>query len=141
MDRLFVDTSAWYALMNRHDPSHAAVADVLSEWEGRLLLTDYVFDELVTLVRTRVGHDLAVRAGNTLRSADLAVLVAVEPRDIEKAWQQFCRDSDKEYSFTDCTSFAVMKRLRLSHAATVDAHFRQAGFNSVPPLRSSTAAN
>ena len=133
MDRLFVDTSAWYAFMNRRDPDHFAVADVLAEWEGRLLFTDYVFDELVTLIRVRVGHDLAVRAGSALRCGDLAMLVAVEPRDSEKAWQQFCRESDKEYSFTDCCSFAVMRRLRLSHAAAVDAHFRQAGFNSLPP--------
>ncbi|MBI5441219.1 MAG: PIN domain-containing protein [Deltaproteobacteria bacterium] len=133
MDRLFVDTSAWYAFLNRHDPNHSAVADVLAEWEGRLLLTDYVFDELVTLIRARVGHELAVRAGSALRSGDLALLVAVEPKDIENAWQRFCRDSDKAYSFTDCCSFAVMTRLRLSQAAACDAHFRQAGFHSLPP--------
>ncbi len=133
MDRLFVDTSAWYAFLNRRDPSHAAVAEVLRAWEGRLLLTDYVFDELVTLVRARVGHDLAVRAGQELRSGNLAALVALEPRDLELAWQQFCREADKDYSFTDCSSFAAMKRLRLTHAAAVDAHFRQAGFVSLPP--------
>lgn len=132
MDRLFVDTSAWYAFLNRRDPDHAAVADILSAWEGRLLFTDYVFDELVTLVRVRVGHDLAARAGNALRSGDLALSVAVEPGDVETAWQKFSQESDKNYSFTDCCSFAVMKRLRISNAAAVDDHFRQAGFTSFP---------
>lgn len=132
MDRLFVDTSAWYAFLNRQDPNHDAVAEALSAWEDRLLFTDYVFDELVTLIRVRTGRRFAVHAGSALRSGDLAVLIAVEPLDIDQAWQQFCRDTDEQYSFTDCCSFAVMRRLGLPRAAAVDAHFRQAGFDVIP---------
>jgi len=39
------------------------------------------------------------------------------------------RHRDKDYSFTDCTSFVVMKELRLKDALTTDRHFRQAGFH------------
>lgn len=39
---------------------------------------------------------------------------------------------DKDYSFTDCTSFAVMRELRLREALTTDRHFRQAGFGVLP---------
>jgi predicted nucleic acid-binding protein len=49
MDRLFVDTGAWFAYFNAVDPDHDAVATVPEEWESRLLTTDYVFDELMTL--------------------------------------------------------------------------------------------
>ena len=35
----------------------------------------------------------------------------------------------KEFSFTDCASFVVMKELRLRDALTTDKHFRIAGFN------------
>jgi len=39
---------------------------------------------------------------------------------------------DKAFSFTDCTSFAVMQELRLTRALSTDRHFRQMGFQMVP---------
>ena len=132
MDRLFVDTGAWFAFFNRGDPDHEPVAEVLTQWQGRLVTSDYVFDELVTLLRYRVGHSRARRGGDVVRSNDIVVMVAVESGDIEQAWKQFVRHHDKRYSFTDCTSFAVMKRLGLSTAAAVDADFRRSGLQTLP---------
>ena len=136
MDRLFVDTGAWCAFFNRADPRQGAVAQVLQEWQERLVTTDYIFDELVTLLRKRVGHKTALLAGKALRSGDLSDWISTEASDLSAAWQQFMRDSDKAYSFTDCASFAVMRRLRIVRAASVDAEFRQAGFQVLPDLGS-----
>ena len=132
MERIFVDTGAWFAFFNSRDPDHELVAEALSDWEGRLLTSDYVFDELVTLIRFRVGHIQARKAGNMLRSEDLARLVTVGETDRDAAWHRFISESDKEYSFTDCTSFALMKRLEVETAAAVDSDFRRAGFHVLP---------
>ena len=132
MERLFVDTTAWFGFFNASDPDHGRLVQLLPEWEGRLITTDYVFDELVTLIRLRVGHAEACEAGELLRSRRCCRVVAVTEPDVAAAWQQFAREADKSYSFTDCTSFAAMKRLNLTTAAAVDDHFRQAGFRVVP---------
>ena len=132
MERIFVDTGAWFAFFNSGDPDHASVAEVLNDWEGRLLTSDYVFDELVTLIRFRIGHTHARETGNMLRSGDLAQLVAVDETDRDSAWRRFAREADKEYSFTGCTSFALMKRLEVTKAAAVDSDFRRAGFHVLP---------
>jgi predicted nucleic acid-binding protein len=50
----------------------------------------------------------------------------------EQARQLFFRYRDKDLSFTDCTSIAVMRELKLSAVITTDAHFRQVGFNVLP---------
>ena len=44
------------------------------------------------------------------------------------AWEYFVRHGDKGYSFTDCTSFILMKEMKLTHCLAFDKHFEQAGF-------------
>ena len=38
----------------------------------------------------------------------------------------------KDFSFTDCCSFVVMRELRIRRVLTLDHHFRQMGFEVVP---------
>ncbi len=91
-----------------------------------------MFDELATLLRYRTSHRSALRAGTALRSGAVCEMVYLQPEDLDAAWDRFCRDKDKRYSFTDCTSFAAMKRLGLDTAVAVDEHFRRAGFVVLP---------
>ena len=58
-DLLFVDTSAWFALVNRSDSGHTAVREFLESYRGRRVTSNAVFDETVTLCRYRLGHDTA----------------------------------------------------------------------------------
>ena len=127
-----MDTGAWFAFFNAADPDHEAVAQVLEGWEGRLVTSDYAFNELLTPLRYRVTHKTACTAGEALRSTEVAALVSVERSDFDEAWRTFSRERDKRYSFTDCTSFALMKRLDLTTAAAVDPDFRRAGFRVLP---------
>ncbi len=129
MNRVFVDTSGWYAYVRADEPAHAAVRGALERWEGRLVTTDFVFDETVTLARMRLGFAHAARIGETLLDPGVVELVRLLPEDLEDAWALFTKNKDKKWSFTDCSSFAVMRRLRLSGAVTTDRHFRQAGFD------------
>lgn len=128
MKRIFVDTSGWYAYARGDDPAHEEVRAALERWQGRLVTTDYVFDETVTLARARLGAAAAAKIGDTLLDPGVADLVRLLPEDFEDAWELFKRGKDKAWSFTDCSSFAVMRRLRLHAAVATDHHFRQAGF-------------
>ena len=128
MKRVFVDTSGWYAYARKDDPAHGSAREALERWEGRLVTTDYVFDETVTLARARLGSAAAGRIGETLLDPGVVELVHLLPEDFEDAWSMFKKRKDKDWSFTDCSSFAVMRRLRLEAAVTTDRHFSQAGF-------------
>jgi len=58
----------------------------------------------------------------------------VSSRDEDAAWTLFERYRDKTFSFTDCTSFALMQRLRLDAALALDGDFRSYGLQCVPEL-------
>jgi len=132
---LFVDTSGWVACADEMDPLHhqaVAARDAWLETGGLLLTTDCVADETLTLISLRLGLDAAeawwrqVDGSSRLRWEFISVARA------DKARTLFFRYRDKAFSFTDCTSFAVMRELRLHEALTTDHHFAQAGFSLKP---------
>ena len=59
-------------------------------------------------------------------------LLHLSESDFDTGWDWFERYADKKFSFTDCTSFAVMKRLKVKTALSFDKHFTQAGFDQKP---------
>ncbi len=132
MQLAFVDTSAWYALIDIRDPDHANVLNALKSYEHRLVTSNYVFDETLTLLRYRLGWQPAHEFGQSGRAGELAKLIRIEAKDETTAWQIFCDYADKSFSFTDCTSFALMRRLRLEIAITVDQNFRTFGLHCIP---------
>jgi len=46
----------------------------------------------------------------------------------DEAWQMFKRYTDKACSFTDCTSFVVMRHRGMREAFTNDHNFEQVGY-------------
>jgi predicted nucleic acid-binding protein len=134
---VLVDTSAFYALQDteakgEHEAARAAAEEL--EAEGALLLTtDYVLDESYTLLRSVLGQRVAVRFGRELRQGGIEV-IQVDSRIQEDGWRIFERYADKDFSFTDCTSFVVMGLGRIPRAFTLDRHFEQYGFNTIPRL-------
>jgi len=132
MKRLFVDTSAWFAFANRKDPHHEKVREVLRTYDGRLLTTNYVFDEILSLSLYRLGYHVARSVGSVLLDPDQVDLVRVTVDDERTAWDLFCERPDQQYSFTDCTSFALMRRLNLDTALALDTDFTKEKFRVLP---------
>lgn len=131
-DPLFVDTSAWFALVNRGDPDHALARETLESFRGRLVTSNFIFDETVTLCLYRLGHPAAVQVGTTLADPGAVDLLRTTPEDERAAWELFSSRADKRYSFTDCTSFVMMKRMGLRRVAAFDEDFRREGFETAP---------
>lgn len=130
--RHFVDTGAWFAYVNAGDPDHQRVRRILDQPPGPLVTSTYVFDETVTLTLARLGHQRAVAVGRTLLDQRLVELLHVAPPDERGAWALFERRPDKGYSFTDCTSFVLMRRESITAAVALDEHFSQEGFAVIP---------
>ncbi len=134
MRRVFVDTGAWYALVDADDPDHGRVAPCFREHRGRLITSNFVFDEAITLTRYRLGWPVASRLGAQLRAGQVALVERVTPIDEEAAWAIFSSYRDKSFSFTDCTSFALVKRLDIDLCLAIDSDFRSFGLHCIPGL-------
>lgn len=132
MERLFVDTSAWFALANRKDPDHAHVNKVFKEFSGRLTTSNYILDETLSLCLYRLGHAAARQVGAALLDSAGVDLIRITPQDEQEAWTLFSRRADQRYSFTDCTSFVLMRRLRIEVALALDNDFQAEGFRVIP---------
>ena len=104
----------------------------MRQWKGRLVTSNFVFDETMTLLLARGGSAAALSLGESLRDPGMVQMVRISPEDEEESWSLFVAHRDKTYSFTDCTSFAIMRRIGLEAAIATDRHFRQAGFQVEP---------
>jgi hypothetical protein len=120
---IFVDTGAWYALVDSDDADHKAAAAFLASNTMPLITTNFIFSETVTLIRYRIGHEAARSFGQKLMESSFVRVVAVTSADEERAWDIFSKYRDQDFSFVDCTSFAVMERMKFSTAFGFDRHF------------------
>lgn len=126
---LLVDSSAVLALLNSRDQWHETAVSVLQDLvaqKASLLMTNFLIAESHTLLLTRLGHDLARQ---WLLTFDWNVL-RVSPEDEQAAREIIKKYRDKDFSFTDATSFAVMHKYGIKLAFTFDRHFKQYGFDT-----------
>ena len=131
---IFVDTSFWIALRLRRDARHEDALTLLRRHESdHLITTNHVRGETWTYLRRRAGHSSAV---DFLDAVDRSprVRVVTVPSGLEDdalAWLR--RHDEREYSFVDSTSFALMRSLRARDALTFDGDFSAAGFRELRP--------
>lgn len=141
--RVFVDTSAYFAVANRRDATHeraAALMRWLAAERRRLFTTNFVLAELHALLLTRLDRHVAARVLAEVDASDLTTVVRVSARDERRAREIVFVYADKDFSLTDATSFAGMERLRIVRAFTLDQNFAQFGWtvlglNEVAPGR------
>ncbi len=134
---IFVDTSAWIALYNKNDNLYEKAQvlnkDLLSQGY-RYITTNFILDETYTGLLYRAGHHIAVEFGKEIRKSKEIEIIYIT-REIENSsWEMFEKYSDKKFSYTDCTSFVILRNLTKNkwrserNIFTSDAHFKQVGY-------------
>jgi hypothetical protein len=130
---VFIDTGAWFALVVPSDVDHRAAVNWFASNRDAICTSNYVVDETLTLLRARGESNRALAMGTFFFSGQSVKVHHLSESDVLEAWRIFERFSDKEWSFTDCTSRALMERLQITEAFAFDNHFRQFGGITVLP--------
>ena len=131
---LFLDTSGFYALLSIADRAHHKATSELErarKEKCRLVTTDYVLSETVTLLKARGIAHLSWQLFDLLDQSQALRMEHIDPQRFAQTRQYFLKHMDQTYSFADCSSFVVMHELGLRDALTTDSHFHQAGFKAL----------
>jgi predicted nucleic acid-binding protein len=132
--RVFLDSGGLLGLLHRGDRHHVRARGVFARLLAArtpLLITDYVADEALTLLKMRCGPAGAVHLLDFLDSCPALDWDWISP-DLFRSAGRFLRThGDHDYSFTDCTSFLTMRAHGLADAFTTDRHFEEAGFRAL----------
>lgn len=131
---IFVDTSFFKAIIDPKDEFHQDAKKIeqkINDEQIKLITSNYVLDESFTLIKTRCGLAIVDEFRKYLTEiSSILKIIRVTMSDEAGAWEWFLKDWSK-LSFTDCVSFALMKRLKLTKVATFDNHFKRTGFKIV----------
>ena len=128
--KVFLDTGAFLALADEDDKYHSAATPAYTELlqgKAQLLTSNFVLCETYTLIRFKVGHRAAVEFMKSFGQTGIKILRVSEAIE-QTAKMIFMRYDDKDFSFVDCISFALIDHYRLDHALAFDSHFRQYRF-------------
>ena len=130
-NKIFIDTSFFNALVDKTDDFHKDAVHIWSKLKDEnadLITSNFILDESFTLIRVRCGIEKALELRFILSESGAEIkILRTLAADEANAWNWFVKNWSK-LSFTDCVSFALMKRLNLTRVASFDTDFKRAGF-------------
>ena len=133
MGKIFVDTSALFALVNAVDGDNLSSQSIWKELlqdRHELWTNNYIIVECISLLQRRLGLELV-----RLLESEILRVLEVEWLDKEHhalAVAEVLQSNRRNLSLVDCSAFETMRRLEIETAFTFDDHFRAEGFKTIP---------
>jgi uncharacterized protein len=125
---IFLDTSFVVAYYNENDEHHFKAVNIMRDLVlkkyGEMIISDYIFDEFVTVMLTRTKNiNKTIRYAEDLRKFTL--LLFVEKILFELSWRIFKNQKNTKLSFTDCSILAVMEQEGIRNIVTFDEDLKK----------------
>ena len=134
--KLFVDTSAFIALVDRTDKNHQSAKKCYREIiqsGNSLVSSNFVMCETLNYLRTRISYSVSIEFRESTYKSNILEISFINLETEEAAYKIFKKYKDKDFSFTDCTSFALMETEKIKKVFSFDRHFMQYGsFQMIP---------
>ena len=130
LEKIYVDTSAFYALLDRADPYHKEASSLwvtLMDNNSTLVTSNYVVSETVKLLQKRIGFE-AARAWYKNILSVLDVLL-IDENIHQQAYELWLNLGRIPLSLVDCTSFVTMHQHQIERAFCFKSQFVDNGFD------------
>jgi len=131
MSAVFADTSFFVAYLNPRDESHDLAHEYMTSFPETILTTAWVLVELGNYLAQGRNRRLFIPLVRQFSADRRSQILPANQELFTQGFALYGKRSDKNWSFTDCISFVVMKQESLIDALTGDHHFEQAGFNAL----------
>jgi uncharacterized protein len=130
---LFIDTSAFLAVLNIqdafHQPAQKAWNEILNPGSA-LFTSNYVLLETEALLQNRFGIEaLRLFEGDILPVIDI---IWIDQSVHEQGINTLLAANRRDLSLVDCTSFDVMRQKGFRRVFSFDRHFSEQGFEVIP---------
>ncbi len=129
---IFIDTTAFFAVLDEDDQQHASALNLwisLLEQKSKLSTNNYVLLETIALLQRRIGITavMDIRKITPLLHVDW---LTADQHSV--AVNYLIATNRRQLSLVDCASFETMRRLGIHQVFTFDKHFTEQGFEVVP---------
>ncbi len=123
---VFVDASAWIAIMSRKDHRHNEAAIIYKkelEKSSYFITSNLTTFEAYTEIKTKKGIEIAKALRRVIENKQLVKIERVTFDIEEEALKIFWGYEDKTWGIIDITSFVIMERYDCKFAFAFDQHF------------------
>ncbi len=124
---ILLDSGVVLAYTNTTEEHHKRAVEIFDRIDagayGTAVITDYVFDEAITLILSRTKNfKMALKTGEYLLEA---VEMINTEMVFEDSWKIFKTQNSQRLSFTDCSIIAVCKANGIATIATFDRALKE----------------
>ena len=131
MISLFADSWYYIALLLKSDQAHADVIAFTKNLDAKVFTTAWVLTEVANMLSAPRFRSEFLSLLDDLEMNQNVVVVGPDRQIFRQGIELYRSRADKEWSLTDCISFVVMSREKLTDVLTNDRHFEQAGFKTL----------
>lgn len=131
MQKVFVDTAAFLALLNRSDIWHKKAKETelfLNRNRFLWVTTEFIILELADALCDSYWRSKTARFIKMIKKLQSVSIIPLDSELLNKGLDLYQSRLDKDWGLTDCISFVVMQREEITEVFTTDKHFEQAGF-------------
>ena len=128
---IFLDTGFIISFFNKKDKNHIKSNEIIMKTFEKdnsavFIYSDYIFDELITFMKRRkISPNIIQKNGDKILTSKLWMKVPISETIFQKTWKKIKKFKDKPWSFTDVSSFVLMKELNIKYFLSYDDHFLQ----------------